>query len=57
MAGIVYHGIDYAAARALLDIEAPAQRRKLFRQIRLLEMGALSVINGKDVSDNAAYPR
>lgn len=60
MAGIVYQGIDYVAALALIqfDERRPVRQSQLFDQLRLIEAGALSVINDrKDIPDNAADSR
>ena len=48
MSGAYYPGLDYSGLRALLltEVSKPNRRRALFQQIRLLEAGALSVING-----------
>lgn len=55
LGGIAYLGLDYSAVASFLSLMVPKKhRRQRFQEIRLIEAGALSVINGKDLSDNAA---
>lgn len=60
MGALVFQGLDYPSVIALLDITVSrrSRRRTLFRQIRLLEAGALSVINHgpENLSDHPADP-
>jgi hypothetical protein len=56
MNGLIYQGLEYSSTMALVHAaeKRQAHRIRLFDQIRLLEAGALSVINDrKDVPDNA----
>lgn len=55
MGGVFYQGLDYPSIEAFLECEFPKRKRQLFQQIRLLEAGAVSEINGQNVSDNAAH--
>lgn len=60
MGALIYQGLEYSSVLALLDASVKERKRRaeLFEQIRLLEAGALSVINDrKDVPDNAAHSR
>jgi hypothetical protein len=44
VSGAIYHGIDYSSLVAVIDAMGGG-RRKTFNQVRLIEAGALSVIN------------
>jgi len=57
MSGVFYQGLDYAAVMAVVreTVKGRKNRARTFDQIRLIEAGALSVINdAENVSDNAA---
>ena len=59
MTGVVFQGLDYSAVSATLAtyIKKRKKRILIFDQLRLLEAGALSVLNEQNVSDNAADSR
>jgi hypothetical protein len=45
MSGALYQGLDYPSVLAVLDAWKVKKRKKVFRQIVLIETGALSVIH------------
>lgn len=60
MTGILYQGLDYTAALNLIKstVKGRKKRTRLFEQVRLIEAGALSIINDpENVSDDAANSR
>jgi hypothetical protein len=55
MSGVFYQGIDYPSVMSVIDAWRVKKRRKVFNQVRLIEMGARSVLNEQqDIPDNAA---
>ena len=57
MGGIIRQGLEYPSVMTVMDAWGIKKRRKIFNQVRLLEAGALSVINEQqNVPDNAANP-
>lgn len=54
MSAVFTQGLDYSVVLAVIDSQVKKRRRRtVFQQIRLLEAGALSVINGQNLSNNA----
>lgn len=47
MSGSIYQGLDYPSVLAVMDAWNVKKRKKVFRQITLIETGALSVIHDK----------
>lgn len=45
MSGVLYQGLEYPSVMAVITAWGVKNPRKVFRQVRLLEIGALSVIN------------
>lgn len=60
VSGVIYQGLDYSSVHALLSIQVDRRkkRRALFEQIRLIEIGALRVINDREnLPNDATDPR
>ena len=56
ISGALYHGLDYSAVMIVMDAFGVKKRKRVFRQVQLIEVGALSEINVReDVPDNSAY--
>ncbi len=49
MGGCFYQGLDYPALESVLNLRVSKRKKraKLFRQVQLIERGALEVINSK----------
>ncbi|MCB0249759.1 MAG: DUF1799 domain-containing protein [Anaerolineae bacterium] len=45
LSSAVYQGIDYASVAAAIDLMGIKKRKRVFQHVRLLEAGAMSVIN------------
>ncbi|MFT5766735.1 MAG: hypothetical protein ACI9DH_000554 [Halioglobus sp.] len=47
MSGAVYTGLDYPSVLAVMSAMGIKKKKRVFRQIQLIEVGALSGINDK----------
>lgn len=53
--GLIYQGLDYPSVLAVIHALAVKKPKRTFRQVQLIEIGALSEINDRqDLSDNTA---
>lgn len=56
--GVLKLGLEYTSVLAVIECEEsnPKRRKRLFKQVRLIEAGALSVSNdAKNIPDNATH--
>ena len=53
MGGVLYQGLNYPSVMAVITAFGIKKQKRVFKQVQLIEAGALSVLNDrKNISDN-----